>query len=125
MVANCEECRQKLIEVARARDTIFYSALAQHLGVENRDPMLGRCLDEIYEQEIRSGRPDLTLVVVSKETGFGRFNSQGKPARSVKVDGKNRDAVSAYIEELNRVYAFWASDTIRTEPTATPDHQGT
>jgi hypothetical protein len=103
---RCKICRNILVEVAKARRKITYGDLAKLLGVRNQS--LGRYLDPIYYEEIRAGRPDLTLVVVYADTGFGRFNSRGEAARSVKVDPHNPDHVKGYKRELARVYKQWA-----------------
>jgi hypothetical protein len=99
-------CRNKLIEVAERRGTITYGELATHLGIANQGPW--DVLDELYKEETDARRPDLTLVVVYSDTGFGRYNSEGASTRSVKVDPKNPDQVRAYREALARVYEHWA-----------------
>src|SRR3954454_19567146 len=90
MLDKCAECRAKLIEVATAGRTIYYSDLAEHLGFDRCNALIDQCRDAIYEEERREHRPDLTLVVISKETGLGRFNSRGKPAKSVRVNAKDK-----------------------------------
>ena len=96
-------CRAKLVEIARNHAKITYSELAKHLGVVNQS--VGLYLNPIYEDEIAAGRPDLTLVVVYSETGYGRFNSRGRQARSIKVDPNNVSDKQAYDAELGKVYA--------------------
>jgi hypothetical protein len=99
-------CRDKLIEVARQGSPITYGDLAAHLGIANKGPW--DMLDELYKEETDVGRPDLTLVVAYSDTGLGRYDSEGGPARSVKVDPNNPDQVRAYGEALARVYEYWA-----------------
>jgi hypothetical protein len=101
-----ERCRAKLIEVARIRGTINYGDLAKHLHVANQS--VGLYLDPIYEEEIAQGRPDLTVLVVYRKTGMGRYNSRGRHVRSVKVDPNNDADVRAYRDEKNRVYECWS-----------------
>jgi len=101
-----DRCKARLIATARARDTITYSALANHLGVANQS--VGNYLNMIYEEEIAQGHPDLTVVVVYLETGMGRYNSRGGQAQSVRVDPYNARDVQAYTAELERVYSHWA-----------------
>ena len=101
-------CRDKLLEVAKRRETISYAELAAHLGIANQGPW--DLLDDLYREEIDAGRPDLTLVVVYSDTGLGRYHSKGGPARSVKVDPVNSDHVRAYQEGLNRIYEHWARE---------------
>jgi hypothetical protein len=98
-------CKARLIAVARASKKIAYGELAKRLGVANQS--VGRYLNAIYEEEIALGHPDLTLVAVYKNTNFGRFNSRGGPAQSIRVDPNNRNDVRAYEAELSRVYAHW------------------
>jgi hypothetical protein len=106
-----EQCRTKLIEVARARSTITYGDLATHLRVANQS--VGKYLNPIYENEIAQRRPDLTVVAVYPKTGMGRYNSRGAAAQSVVVDPKNPNHVRAYQEELNRVYECWSNGKAR------------
>jgi hypothetical protein len=61
--------------------------------------------DAIYKDETAARRPDLTLVAVYSETGYGRYNSRGRQSRSVKVDPKNPTDVQIYEAELRKVYA--------------------
>ena len=96
-------CRAKLVEVARKHARITYGDLAKHLGVANQS--VGPYLDAIYKDEIAAGRPDLTLVVVYSETGYGRFNSRGRQPKSKKVDPDNSVDVQTYEAELRKVYA--------------------
>jgi hypothetical protein len=93
-----DRCKARLIAVARARDTITYSALADQLGVANQS--VGRYLNAIYEEEMALGHPDLTVVVVYSKTGMGRFNSRGGPPKSIRVNPKNPSGVQAYEAEL-------------------------
>ncbi len=104
-----DRCRKILIDTARARTTITYGQLAPQLGVANQS--LGQYLDAIYAEEMRAGRPDLGVVVVYADTGFGRFNSRGGPVRSVRVDPNDPESVRAYREELAKVYAQWSRTT--------------
>jgi hypothetical protein len=55
------------------------------------------------------GHPDLTLVVVYASTGYGRFNSRGGVAQSVRVDPKNSADVETYDADLKRVYLQWGN----------------
>jgi hypothetical protein len=100
-----DKCRSKLREVARAGDRISYSSLAAHLGIESRGT--GPYLIAIYEEEMKAGRPDITLVVVYAQTGFGRYNSHGGPATGTEVDPDNPADVRAYREQLAKVYEYW------------------
>ena len=101
-----ERCRAKLVAAARSRRTITYSELAEFLRVANQS--VGKYLNEIYNQEMSQGRPDLTVVVVYVDTEMGRYNSKGGPPQSVQVDPDNPKHVRAYKAELSRVYKQWS-----------------
>ena len=98
-------CRARLIDVAKKRSRIPYSDLAKYLRVANQS--VGLYLNAIYKDEIAVGRPDLTLVAVYADTGYGRYNSRGRQPQSIEVDPKNPSDVRAYAAELNKVYAEW------------------
>jgi hypothetical protein len=100
-----DRCKATLIAIARARDKITYSELANLLGVANQS--VGRYLNAIYAEEIALGHPDLTVVVVYSKTEMGRFNSRGGPAQRIRVDPNNQSDVQAYKAELKRVYDHW------------------
>ena len=100
-----DRCCDELVKTARARTTIQYGDLAKILGVASQS--VGVYLNRIYEEEIARGRPDLTVVVVYKKTGMGRFNSRGGPSQSVLVDPDNPNDVQSYKDELARVYASY------------------
>lgn len=99
------KCKTRLIAVARASSRVTYGELAKHVGVANQS--VGRYLDAIYNEEIALGHPDVTLVAVYKDTGMGRFNSRGGPAKSIRVDPNKQSDVNNYQDELTQVYAYW------------------
>jgi len=101
---------EKLIEVAKARQTISYRELGQvaDLSLDTDDDIrgLGVILDRIADQELAAGRPLLAIVVVSGKTGTpggGLF----KYARRKGI--QKADDVTFFATELNRVYAHWAA----------------
>ncbi len=101
---------EKLIEVAKSRQTISYNELGQvaDMSLESSDDMksLGFLLDAIADQELAAGRPLLAIVVVSGKTGMpggGLF----KYARRKGI--QKTDDVTFLATELNRVYAHWAA----------------
>jgi hypothetical protein len=100
---RCDKCRDKLIEVAKAHGKITFRELGAHLGLIPRSA--GCHLDEIYENEMRRNRPDLTLVVVYEATGYGPFLTRGGSAKSVRMDPMNQEQRKAYDQELEKVYA--------------------
>ncbi len=96
-------CRHKLAEVAAERSTITYSTMAEHLGVANQ--AVGKYLTAIYKRECEgTTNPDLTVVVVYADTGYGRYNSEGERVESVKVNPFNVYDVERYKDMLQRVY---------------------
>ena len=96
-----ERCYQKLIDVARAGKKITYGELCEYLGIRNIINGLTPYLDAICDDEKADGRPDITVVVVRKSTGFGQFQSSGP------IDPKDADHVRAYEAELVRVHRQW------------------
>lgn len=96
-------CRRKLIEVAKARGKIAYSDLARHLGVANQWKGWEALLGEIYDQEIREGRPDITLVVVYKATGLGRLGTPGNHREIETPEDKDE-----FAKRLAEVHDCWA-----------------
>lgn len=100
---------EKLIEIARSRQTISYGELGQvadvSLDTDEGMKNLGFMLDGIADQELAAGRPLLAIVVVSGKTGMpgaGLF----KYARRKGI--QKADDVTFFATELNRVYAHWA-----------------
>lgn len=101
---------EKLIEVAKARNTIPYGELATvaDVTVDTREEMkaVGFILDAIADQELAEGRPLLPIVVVS-----GMTNSPGpglfKYARRKGL--QKTDDLTFFATELKRVYEYWGS----------------
>jgi hypothetical protein len=58
-----------LSQCARQRRTIFYGELGQQVDVPARGPWKA-VLDEIAREETANGRPDITFLVINKQTGF-------------------------------------------------------
>lgn len=105
---------EKLVQVARARTTITYTALASVAditlagGGDDDMKQLGFILDEIAEREIAEGRPLLPAVVVKSSDnmpGAGLFIF----AKKKGVQKKKTDNLTFFAEELNRVYAYWSA----------------
>lgn len=105
-----EDIYRELIEVARAGETCFYSAIAPLAGLDmaipKDRPALGLILDEINRHEHGAGRPLLSAVVVLKHEGvpsLGFFDC----ARQLHLHtGLNDDGF--WVEELQRVYDYWS-----------------
>lgn len=58
-----------LSRCARQRRTIFYGELGTEVDVPARGPWKA-VLDEIAREETANGRPDITFLVINKQTGF-------------------------------------------------------
>lgn len=63
------EIRAALLQCARAGQTIYYGDLGKQLGIPVRGPWKP-VLDKIGREERRAGRPDITYLVISKQTGL-------------------------------------------------------
>jgi hypothetical protein len=108
MTTRKDRCRSKLIEVAAARALIEFSDLAAYLGMIPRGPW-EKMLDEIYEEERKAGRPDLTLVAVyAPPKRHPPYLSLGGPTRSVEYEKKNPEHCTAWQTELEEVCKTWA-----------------
>jgi hypothetical protein len=103
----------RLRQVARARDTEFYSEIAPTVGIDTENPhfgaLVGRILDEINRIEFRQGRPLLSAIVISKENnmpGRGFFEC----ARDLgRYSGKgDLEHLGFWVEELRRVHDYWS-----------------
>ena len=111
-----EAIRQRLIEAASKKRFVFYSQVAEWLGVDMDVQRLDHCLelfrtlDEISTHEAEQGRPLLSAVVVRKEDsmpGRGFFKMAANNGRM--RPGEDDDAF--FIAELNRVWDYWSTAT--------------
>jgi hypothetical protein len=98
-----------LLEAARTKKVVYTCDLARSLHLKDGDPPLRVYLDPIYEEEMRAGRPALTLVVVNKDTGLCFYNSRGLPARTVRIDRTDEESLATYFADLEGVWAYWAT----------------
>ena len=100
----------KLKEVARAQDSIYYQQVGDLVGLHMDDPgdrvVIAQLLDDINREEVAEhDRPMLSAVVVRKEDdipGPGFFKCAQKLGRYTV--GPELDF---YCEELQRVYDAW------------------
>lgn len=106
-----EQIYEKLNEIARARTVTYYSDIAPMAGL-NMDLQsdrneIGAILDDINRREHQMGRPMVSAVVVHKDNlrpGKGFFTL----ARALGLFMGN-DEDKFYIEQLRKVYDYWAS----------------
>lgn len=100
----------KLIATARVRTLVTYTDLANiadvDLSGEQAITQLGKILDEIAIEDVKSGRPLLAAVVVRAED---RVPSKGL-FKFAKKHGlmKDKDEIGFWSTELRRVYAAWS-----------------
>ena len=92
--------RQRLIEVAGRKATVTYSELSP-----TAPRAIGRKLDEINSVELAAGRPMLTAVVVTKETGKSSAGFFAQARAWGRFDGNNWDAF--WQQELQAVWDHW------------------
>jgi hypothetical protein len=103
-----EEMRTLLIEHARARQTVTYSALARMIEsahIHHRSPLFVQLLSEVCAEEERWGHGVLCALVVSKTTGIpggGYFSGMAELGRDVS------ELVASWRAELERVFDYWS-----------------
>ena len=94
-----ESLRETLVEFARAKKRISYVELARKLGRDAQGPWPE--LDALSAAEIEAGRPDLTLIVIQRETGYPtRF-------RGHDFNTRNLDDLSEYGKALKAVFQHY------------------
>jgi hypothetical protein len=105
-----ETLSDTLRAVARSQRTVLYSEVAPIVGIdtgnEHFGALVGRFLDDINRVESAEGRPLLSAVVIGKESGMpgtGFFNCARELRRY-----SGRDDLAFWIDELQRVYAYWS-----------------
>jgi hypothetical protein len=89
-----------LLECAQQGQTIFYGDLGIKVGVPTRGPWKP-ILDEIAREETTSGRPDITFLVINRQTGLpGQIGF--KPAKPPTPEQRN-----IADDEIKRVFAYY------------------
>jgi len=97
--------REVLEDYARKEKLIEYNQIEKQIGQEILYIQWHEILDPIYEECMALGDPDLTIIVISKETKRPPYFSQGAKARSVRFDQKKHDA--AWSKEVASVFKTW------------------
>ena len=105
--------RDALIYCARRRTTITYGDLGDLVGRTSRGPWAD--LYRIKEREKKSGKPDLTLLVVSSRTGLPT-KYRGKP-----LHRDDRKQVEMYRKDREHVYRCWGKDGRGVSRSSEPD----
>lgn len=105
-----KEARQVLIECAKSRQMITYSALVSRIArikFDAHDTRFFHFLGETSSDEDELGRGLLTVIVVHKsgdmQPGPGFFElAQSRGRNTAKI-------VECWIDELKKVFAYWAN----------------
>jgi hypothetical protein len=106
-----EEMRTKLIETARARQTIAYSELAATMQTVYLHPhsfTFSNILRQVCHEEFDKGHGELCALVVSKITGMpsgGYFKSM-EPIKG--EDGEILDIESQWRTEMEATFEYWS-----------------
>ena len=104
-----EALYQKLVEAAKNRQTITYGEVASMVNMNTSSPahrsMIGWMLGEISKQEVKEGRPMLSVLVVLPETGIPDVDSFAL-ASELGLH-KSGDDQGFFEGELERVFAYW------------------
>jgi hypothetical protein len=101
--------RDVLVEAARAGKTISFGEIERRLG--ERIGAWNKILDPIYQDCMANGYPDLTAIVIYKETRYPPFFSDGGEARSKRFNPNNLRQVERWQKEVARVFAWCQSAT--------------
>ena len=97
-----EDIRQRLIEVARSGEVIFY----RELGI-GRGRAAGIILEEISDYEWNQGHPLLTAIVANKAKGMPSLGFWGLPSIPPNLTERQRPIVWA--REVLKVIDYWQS----------------
>lgn len=94
--------RDILVCCARRRRTITYGALGleDNVGRTARGPWTTD-LGAIRDEEVKAGRPDISLTVVSQTTHLPRMY------RGKELDPNDKKRVKIYKRDLDRIYEYW------------------
>ena len=97
--------RAVLEDSARVGKTITFGEIERKIGV--KIGAWNKVLDPIYEDCRTQGHPDLTAIIIYKETGYPPFFSDGGEARSKRFNPNNLRQVGRWQEEVARVFSTW------------------
>lgn len=106
------ELYDRLVEAARASETVTYGELAEMLHMDFGNPndrrRVGVLLGEISRFEVAAGRPMLSSVVIHKndfQPGKGFFGL----GQELGLVGAGEDEVAFAIRQLKGTWAEWAT----------------
>ena len=102
--------RDRLIAAAKRGDVVHYSDLAKAAGRPMKGPNwavhIGRILGRISAEEAEAGRPLLSAIVVSRDTGLpgGGFFNLGQQLHLVEP---TEDEDTFIARQTQRVFDYW------------------
>ena len=103
---------ERLVQAARAREFVHYGELAKMLSIDMDNPhfgaQVGKVLGRISEDEVASGRPMISAIVVSKDNmlpGSGFFKL-GQELHRVEP---GEDEIGFAIRQIKRVHEYWST----------------
>ena len=110
-----EQCREALIETAKARDLITYGDLTRKITAIRFDPhaySFHGMLYQISVEEDRAGRGLLSAIVIHAPDASVAANRPGVGYWSCAKDcGRNiSDREKSWTEEVGKVFADWAPE---------------
>jgi hypothetical protein len=92
--------RTELVRLARGGQTIYYAKLGEAVGIPARGPWKP-VLDEIAREETAKGLPDITFLVINRQTGLpGQIGF--KPAKPPTPEQRGMAD-----EEIGKVFAHY------------------
>ena len=95
--------RDVLEDSAKAGKTITFGEIERQVGVKIAP--WNKVLDPIYDDCMAQGHPDLTVIVIYKDTGYPPFFSDGGGARSKRFNPNNLRQVERWQKEVARVFS--------------------
>jgi hypothetical protein len=98
-----------LFDAARAGKTISFGEIERRLG--EKVGAWNKVLDPIYQDCVSQRCPDLTAIIIYKETGYPPFFSDGGEARSKRFNRNNLKQVERWQKEVARVFAWYQNAT--------------
>lgn len=108
--AGKEEIRNILIEVARKKSVICYSALVAKLKTIRMDPhvgAIGAILGEISTEENKAGRGLLSVLVVRKTGDMKPGDGFFEMAKSLGRDVSDKER--CWTSEVEKIYEVWGN----------------
>jgi len=97
---------ENVLETYAAKEkTIQYNQIEKEIRETTDWRLWQDILDPIYKKSWDRDHFDLSLIVISKETGRPPYFSQGKEARSVPFNPKKHD--KEWVKQLQLIFSTW------------------